>query len=112
MTILKYEMKKMICGKTSVSAIGLLVLLTVGLCIGYIHSAYYVREDGKKINGIPAIAKLREVKEEWSGPVTEEVVAKVITLNNELYQNPEYMTQDGWMTGDIPGSRAITTCGI
>lgn len=97
MTILKYEMKKMICGKTSVSAIGLLVLLTVGLCIGYIHSAYYVREDGKKINGIPAIAKLREVKEEWSGPVTEEVVAKVITLNNELYQNPEYMTQDGWL---------------
>lgn len=97
MTILKCEMKKMLRSKTSVAAIGLLVLLTLGLCIGYIHSARYILEDGEKIQGIKAIAKLREVTKEWSGPVTEEVVAEVISLNNELYQNPEYIASDGWM---------------
>ena len=81
----------MLCAKTSIAAIGFLILLAVGLCIGYIYGGYYVQEDGSKIRGIKAAVKMQEAKEPWEGMVTEEVVARVIEENNKLHANPSYI---------------------
>lgn len=98
MTILKFEVKKMLCSKTSIAAIGFLILLMAGLCIGYIWGGYYVQEDGSKIRGIKAAVKMQEAKEPWKGMVTEEVVARVIKENNKLCTNPSYIGKDGWLS--------------
>lgn len=98
MTILKFEIKKMLRSKTSIAAIGFLVLLMVGLCIGYIYGGYYVQEDGSKIRGIKAAVKMQEAKEPWKGMVTEEVIARVIEENKEIHTNPAYVGEDGWLS--------------
>lgn len=100
MTILKFEIKKMLCAKTSIAAIGFLILLAVGLYIGYIYGGYYVQEDGSKIRGIKAAVKMQEAKEPWEGMVTEEVVARVIEENNKLHANPSYIGTDGWLSDE------------
>ena len=91
MTILKFEVKKMLCSKTSIAAIGFLILLMAGLCIGYIWGGYYVQEDGSKIRGIKAAVKMQEAKEPWKGMVTEEVVARVIKENNKSWSNVKFL---------------------
>ena len=98
MTILKFEIKKMLRSKTSMAAIGFLILLTVGLCIGYILGGYYAQEDGSKIFGIKAAARMREAREPWKGMITEEVIAKVIEENKRLCTDPAYRGKDGWLT--------------
>lgn len=98
MTILKYEIKKMLRSKTSVAAIGFLILLTVGLGIGYIGGGYYVQEDGTKIYGISAASKMRKAREPWKGMVTEEVVARVIEENKRICTDPACRGEDGWLT--------------
>lgn len=98
MRILKFEIKKMLRNKTSMVALGFLVLLMLGLCIGYISSSQYVLEDGSKIKGIGAVSRMREAKSQWNGPLTEEVVAAVIQENNAIYADSAFMGDDGWLT--------------
>lgn len=100
MTVLKFEMKKMLRSKTSIAAIGFLILLTLGLCIGYIQGGYYVKEDGNKIYGIRAAARMREAREPWKGMITEEVIAKVIEENKRICTDPAFRGKDGWLTNE------------
>lgn len=100
MTILKFEIKKMLRSKTSIAAIGFLILLAAGLCIGYIYGGDYVLEDGSEIHGIRAAVKMQEAKEPWKGMVTEEVIARVIEENNKVFANPSYMGENGWLSDE------------
>lgn len=100
MTILKFEIKKMLRNKTSIAAIAFLILLAAGLCIGYIYGGYYVQEDGSKIHGIRAAVKMQDAKEPWKGVVTEEVIAQVIEENNKVWANPSYMGENGWLSDE------------
>lgn len=98
MTILKFEIKKMLGNKASRAAIVVLILLMTGLCIGYIQGGYYVQEDGSEIHGIKAAAKMREAKEPWKGPVTEDVIARVIEENGKVYADAGNFNDDGWLS--------------
>lgn len=98
MTVLKFEMMKMLRSKTSIAALGFLALLMAGLCFGYLYGGYYVQEDGSKIRGIEAAAKLRQARAPWTGFVTEETVARVIEENQEIYANPANIGEDGWLS--------------
>lgn len=89
----------MLRNKTSIAAIAFLILLTAGLCIGYIYGGYYVKEDGSMIKGIRAAGQLREVKNEWKGKITEETIARVIKEGKWIRENPSYQGDDGWMNG-------------
>lgn len=100
MTILKFEIMKMLRSKTSIAAIGFLIFLAVGLCIGYIYGGEYVLEDGSEIHGIKAAVKMQEAKEPWKGVVTEEVIARVIEENNKVFANPSYMGENGWLSDE------------
>lgn len=98
MRILRFELKKMLLNRTSMVAMGILVILMFGLCIGYISGSEYVLEDGTKINGISAVIRMREAKSQWNGTLTEETIASVIEENHAIYDDPAYMGADGWLT--------------
>ncbi len=98
MKILKFEIKKMLRNRTSMVAMGLLVLLMLGLDMGYISGCKYVLENGNHVKGISAVIRTREEKSKWNGTLTEETIAKVIRENNTLYGNPAYIGNDGWLT--------------
>lgn len=100
MRILRFELKKMLGNRTSIVAMGLLVLLMFGLCIGYISGCDYILEDGTKISGISAIIRMREAKSQWNGALTEEIIAGVIEKNNAVYHDMAYVGADGWLTDE------------
>ncbi len=91
--MIRFEIKK-IFSKTA-NKIGLVVLLVTLAVTCYFAISYmdYVDEEGNTHTGISAAKCLRDVKEEWEGPITEDVLREVILQNrliNEAY--PDSLT--------------------
>lgn len=101
MKLLKFELLKIIRNKTSQIAFFLLILLMLGLCIGYVQFTGYVLEDGNTIHGIQAIHSKRETKREWTGIVTEDVIARVIGKNKAIVENPDYRSDQDLSLLDV-----------
>lgn len=105
--MVRYEIKK-VFSRTS-SKIALLFLAIVLVVISYfvIHEVTFVNGEGNEEHGFAAIRKLKEVKKEWEGELTEEVLRKVIEENGRIASTAESQSKDyqendiayGWRQG-------------
>lgn len=102
-----YEMKKILSKTSSRIALMCLAVLLIVVCGFAIAGVSYVNGQGEKESGISAAGKLREVKKEWSGFLTEEKIEEVIAANLAINKTDEYRSKDmrmqeiafGWKQG-------------
>ena len=89
-----YEIEKVVSRNSSRIAFGFLGIVLIVVCYFSVMNVSYVNENGKTETGIAAAAKLREVRKEWSGELSEEKIAAVIAENNRINQTPESLSSD------------------
>ena len=53
-----------------------------------------MNRNGDAESGISAMLKVRELKKEWSGELTEDVLRKIIEENVRISQTPEAKSND------------------
>lgn len=94
MKMLRYEIKK-VFSKTA-NKTGLLILTVVLIIVSYFAVTYvdYVDEDGNNRTGIMAVRSLRDVKNQWAGYITEDVLREVIVQNALVNASAEYQSND------------------
>ena len=92
--MLRYEIKK-VFSKTA-NKIGLLILTVVLIIVSYFAVTYvdYVDEDGNNRTGIIAVRSLRDMKNQWAGYITEDVLREVIVQNALVNASAEYQSND------------------
>lgn len=92
--MLRYEIKK-VFSKTA-NKIGLLILTVVLIIVSYFAVTYvdYVDEDGNNRTGIMAVRSLRDMKNQWAGYITEDVLREVIVQNALVNASAEYQSND------------------
>ncbi len=89
-----YEIRK-IFSKTSYK-ISLILLLIITLVVSWLAIGYvdYMDENAEHHTGFTAAAKMRELKNAWEGPLTEEVLRRVIRENTANNLTPEAQSSD------------------
>lgn len=94
MKMLRYEIKK--CFSKTANKIGLLILTVVLIMVSYFAVTYvdYVDEDGNNRTGIIAVRSLRDMKNQWAGYITEDVLREVIVQNALVNASAEYQSND------------------
>lgn len=94
MKMLRYEIKK-VFSKTA-NKTGLLILTVVLIIVSYFAVTYvdYVDEDGNNRTGIIAVRSLRDMKNQWAGYITEDVLREVIVQNALVNASAEYQSND------------------
>lgn len=92
--MLRYEIKK--CFSKTANKIGLLILTVVLIMVSYFAVTYvdYVDEDGNNRTGIIAVRSLRDMKNQWAGYITEDVLREVIVQNALVNASAEYQSND------------------
>lgn len=88
-----YEIKK-VFSKTSNKIAVLFILVLLGLMTGFAIHVQYVNEEGNMEYGISAARKLKELKKEWTGELTEERLKEVIAENARIQATPEARSRD------------------
>ncbi len=88
-----YEIKK-VFSKTSNKIAVLFILVLLGLMTGFAIHVQYVNEEGNMEYGISAARKLKELKKEWAGQLTEERLKEVIAENARIQATPEARSRD------------------
>lgn len=89
-----YELKKIFVKRSGKIAV-LLLLFLLGLTSYFaVCDVKYINEQGESEYGISAVRMLRQSRKEWKGPLTEEVLAKVIEENNRINASFEGRSED------------------
>ncbi len=89
-----YEIKKIFAKTSYKISLGLLLIVTLvisWLAIGYVD---YMDENAAHHTGISAATKMRELKNRWEGPLTEDVLRRVIRENTANKATPEANSDD------------------
>lgn len=105
--MLYYELKKIFSrggSKVALFILGVLIVVTVGVCI---NSSVWVNENGIEEKGIGAIQKSKEASAKWSGLLTEDRIAQVINENARINATVQAQSEDtqqqniayGWKQG-------------
>jgi len=105
--MLYYELKKIWARPGTKIAMLILTAILAVTCFFAIHGLYYVNENGENEYGIEAISKLKAAKKEWTGLLTEEVIADVIAENRRFNETEEGRSEEvhdsnivfGWKQG-------------
>ncbi len=90
----RYEVKKVFSKTGGRIAIVLLFFTTIIVSAFAVGSVDFVNADGISISGPKAARKLREVKAEWTGYLTDDVFAEVIRQNAAVEATPEAQSKD------------------
>ena len=89
-----YEVKKVFSRKGSKVAL-LFMLAVLALMLYFIIGENtYINGQGDEEIGLSAIARVRELKKEWAGDLTEERIRQVIEENVRISQTPEALSSD------------------
>lgn len=102
-----YEWKKIWVKQGTKIAMFVLACTFVIVCWFAVRNVYWVNENGDNEYGIEAVHKLKAAKKEWTGTLTEEVIAKVIAENRRINETEEGRSEDirlsniayGWKQG-------------
>lgn len=84
-----YEIRK--GSKIAIAFILVVIAVVLYFIIG---ENMYINENGDAEKGFAAILKVRELKREWSGELTEEQIRRVIEENIRISQTPEALSDD------------------
>lgn len=88
--ILKYEIKKIFCKKSSIISLILLGVCLATMMFFCISEVEYVYADGNGIKGIKAIGLLKEEKMKWNGYLTEDTIRNVLKENQAINSDSKY----------------------
>ena len=89
-----YEIKKVFSKKGSKVAL-IFIFIVISVVLSFIiGDNKYVNHNGDAESGISAMLKVRELKKEWSGELTEDVLRKIIEENVRISQTPEAKSND------------------
>lgn len=89
-----YEIKKIWLRKGSRIALGLMLAVLVLILYFIIGENGYVNEKGDEEIGFSAIAKVRALKKEWAGELTEAKIREVLEENVRISNTPEARSKD------------------
>lgn len=95
--MLRYELKKVFVKPGGKIAL-LLLALFLGVTCWFATDIGFINDQGERETGIEAIRKLRAVRKEWQGELTDERLAEVIAENARIIALPGYWGDDGWAT--------------
>lgn len=88
-----YEIKK-VFSKTSNKIAVMILIFLLGLISSFAIRVEYTNEEGNHESGISAIHKLKEMKKEWAGELTEEKLMQAIEENARIEATPEAQSKD------------------
>lgn len=79
-----------------VNKIALMILAVALLIVSFlaVENVEYVDEEGNSTNGITAAHNLQNVKNQWAGYITTDVLSSVIEKNAEINASDEYLSKD------------------
>ncbi|HIR75452.1 MAG TPA: ABC transporter permease subunit [Candidatus Choladousia intestinipullorum] len=89
-----YEIKKVFVRRGSKTALLMMLAVIAAVLYFVISENGYVNENGEEEKGAAAIAKVRELKKEWAGDLTEEKIRRVIEENVRISHTPEALSED------------------
>ncbi len=89
-----YEIKKVFSKRGSKIALVFIFAVIAVVLYFIIGENEYVNNNGDAERGFAAISKIRELKKEWSGELTEVAIRKVIEENVRISQTPEAQSDD------------------
>lgn len=92
--MVRYEIWKIFSKKGSRVVFAVLLAVLAIILHFIIGENGCVDENGDEKTGPAAIAKVRELKKEWAGPLTEEKIAEVIAKNREISESAEAQSKD------------------
>jgi hypothetical protein len=95
--MIRFEIKKIFSKSMNKMALivltAALVIVSI-LTINNIEYIEYINGQKKVSTGIAAAQKIRDAKNQWAGPLTEETLSKVVQKNNEINSSPEALSDD------------------
>lgn len=89
-----YEIKKVFSKTSNKIAVLILIFLLGIICNFAVHDVEYTNEEGNHESGLLALHKLKEMKKEWEGELTEEKLIQVIEENARINETPEAQSKD------------------
>lgn len=89
-----YEIRKVFLRKGSKIAVAFVLAVIAVVLYFIVGENVYINENGDAEKGFAAISKIRELKKEWSGELTEEQIRRVIEENIRISQTPEALSDD------------------
>ena len=92
--MIRFEMKKVFSKSMNKIAFLVLTAALVIVSILTINRVEYVNENGNSSTGIVTARNLRNVKNQWAGLVTEEVLTRVIEENASINHFEEALSED------------------
>lgn len=92
--MLRFEVKKVFSKTANKIALLILTVALFGVSFLAIGSVNYVDDRGDATSGITAARNLRNVKTQWTGYITEDMLLKVIEKNAEINASDEHLSTD------------------
>ncbi|GFI61130.1 hypothetical protein IMSAG049_00283 [Clostridiales bacterium] len=93
MTMIRYEIKKILSKTGSKIAILCLLALMAVTCF-FAANVGYVNESGETEMGVKAVRKLRQAQKEWAGVLDEDKLIRVIEKNRQIAESPEAKSEE------------------
>ena len=85
MTLMGYELKKMLTKRGNQVVLLLLVLLVAYTCNNTMIQVEWIDQAGNPITGQAAAVKLRQESEEWTGTLDQSLLEKALGRLKEIY---------------------------
>ncbi|QDW72821.1 ABC transporter permease [Lachnospiraceae bacterium KGMB03038] len=92
--MLLFEVKKVLTKPLNKAALLILAAVFVIACVLTIRYVDYTDQDGNTVTGISAARNLREMKNQWAGDVTEEVIREAVRENAAINASDEALSED------------------
>ena len=92
--MLLFEVKKVLTKPSNKAALLILAAVFVIACVLTIRYVDYTDQDGNTVTGISAARNLREMKNQWAGDVTEEVIREAVRENAAINASDEALSED------------------
>ncbi|KAF5067155.1 hypothetical protein DSECCO2_256240 [anaerobic digester metagenome] len=90
--MIRFEIKKVFSKPRNKAALLFLIVTLIIVSILTINNVRYVDENGDTTTGIIAAKHLRELKNQWAGPVKDDVLSKAIEENTAINNSKEALS--------------------
>ena len=92
--MLRFEIKKVFSKSKNQLAVLIMLAVLAVTSILAINWVYYVDENGDNSTGITAVKHLRDMRNEWAGYLTEDVLKEALEINTQINNSEEAQSED------------------